>query len=208
MKSNLSNTIISPQRYLGISSQEYLKVEGRNAPSQLKHQGNERFFKVNCHGEDTKITPEQSVAAFFTHVQKTVELNHINNKFLTVAIPNYFTHQEKQALIDSLEISKRSCKHQFGIQLVNESTAVGLDYGFYKKTEFPEKEEEAKNIMFIDLGHSKLSLYVIKFTKNYQKVVYQNHLRQLGCKNFDELMLNFYSELFERSNPNLELSVS
>jgi molecular chaperone DnaK (HSP70) len=61
--------------------------------------------------------------------------------------------------------------------------------------------------MFVDFGHSKLSLYVIKFTKNYQKVVFQSHLRQVGCRNLDEQMLAFYSDLFENSNPNLEISV-
>jgi len=39
--------------------------------------------------------------------------------------------------------------------------------------------------MFVDFGHSKLSVYVIQFTKNYQKIVYQKDLRQLGCKNLD-----------------------
>lgn len=61
--------------------------------------------------------------------------------------------------------------------------------------------------MFVDFGHSKLSLYVIRFTKNYQKVLYHNHLRQTGCKNLDECMLAFYSQLFEKNNPNLEITV-
>lgn len=47
----------------------------------------------------------------------------------------------------------------------------------------------------------------MKFTKNYQKVIYEKHLRQLGCKNIDQLMFNFYAELFEKANPNMELSV-
>lgn len=47
----------------------------------------------------------------------------------------------------------------------------------------------------------------MKFTKNYQKVIYEKHLRQLGCKNIDQLMFKFYAELFEKANPNMELSV-
>ena len=61
--------------------------------------------------------------------------------------------------------------------------------------------------MFIDFGHSKFSIYVIKFTKNYQKVMYQKHLRQFGCKNMDDLMLAFYSQIFEKNNPSLEITV-
>ena len=54
--------------------------------------------------------------------------------------------------------------------------------------DFPEKEEDAPVVLFVDFGHSKLSLYAMKFTKNYQKVIYEKHLRQLGCKNIDKLM--------------------
>lgn len=47
----------------------------------------------------------------------------------------------------------------------------------------------------------------MKFTKNYQKVIYQKHLRQLGCKQLDQLMFQFYADIFEKANPNMELSV-
>ena len=57
--------------------------------------------------------------------------------------------------------------------------------------------------MFIDLGYSKVSLYVIKFTKNYQKVIYQKHIRQFGCKNIDQIMLQFYISMFENANQDL-----
>ncbi len=62
-------------------------------------------------------------------------------------------------------------------------------------------------VLFIDFGHSKLSLYAMKFTKKYQKVLFQKHMRQLGCKNMDQLMFQFYSNLFEAANPNLEIRV-
>lgn len=32
-------------------------------------------------------------------------------------------------------------------------------------------------------------------------------MRQLGCKNMDGLMLAFYSSIFERNNPSLEITV-
>lgn len=82
-----------------------------------------------------------------------------------------------------------------------------MDYGFYKMNEFPEKEENAKTIVFVDFGHSKLSLYAIKFTKHYQKVIYQKHHRQLGCKHLDQLMLQYYADLFDKANPDAEISL-
>ena len=96
---------------------------------------------------------------------------------------------------------------KYGYQLITESTAIGFDYGFYKMKDFPEKEEDAPVVLFVDFGHSKLSLYAMKFTKNYQKVIYEKHLRQLGCKNIDKLMFEFYASLFEKENPNMDVSV-
>lgn len=82
------------------------------------------------------------------------------------------THNERQAVLDSIRIARDGQNKKYGYSLINESTAVGIDYGFYKMNELAEKEEEAKTVLFIDFGHSKLSLFAIKFTKNYQKVVF------------------------------------
>lgn len=89
---------------------------------------------MNCQGQEQKLLPEQVTAAFITKISQVVELNKLNNKFMVFSIPNYFTQQEKQALLNAIEISKLSAKANYGVQLINESTAVGLDYGFYKKS--------------------------------------------------------------------------
>lgn len=48
------------------------------------------------------------------------------------------------------------------LRLINESTAVGLAYGFFRKPELP-REGEPRNVVFIDLGHSKLTVTVASF---------------------------------------------
>ncbi len=120
----------------------------------------------------------------------------MNNKFMVLAVPDYLTHHERKALINVLQIAKETISNNYGVQLVNESTAIGLDYGFYKKKDFKEKEEDAQVTLFIDFGHSKLSAYAIKFTQKYQKVILQHHRRQLGCRDMDALMYQFYSGIF------------
>lgn len=89
---------------------------------------------MNCQGQEQKLLPEQVTAAFITKISQVVELNKLNNKFMVFSIPNYLTQQEKQALFNAIEISKLSAKANYGVQVINESTAVGLDYGFYKKS--------------------------------------------------------------------------
>jgi heat shock protein 4 len=49
-------------------------------------------------------------------------------------------------------------------RLLNESTAIGLDYGIFRKNEL--NAETARNVLFIDFGHSKLSLFLCSFTNS------------------------------------------
>jgi len=50
------------------------------------------------------------------------------------------------------------------IRLINESTAIALDYGMFRKKHLDEKV--AKNVLLIDFGHSKLGLTTCAFLSN------------------------------------------
>lgn len=143
MKSNLANTVISPQRYLGFQYSEYTKEEGKFARCPPKNNGNTISFKVSSQGQDEFLAPEQVTAAFLNQVGSIVELNKLSNKFEVVAVPNYLTHHERKAMIYAISIAKASQKETYGFAVINESTAIGFDYGFFKMNEFPENEEEA-----------------------------------------------------------------
>lgn len=47
------------------------------------------------------------------------------------------------------------------VKIINESIATGLDFGLFKKGEM---SEASKNVAFLDLGHSKLSASLLKFS--------------------------------------------
>lgn len=91
------------------------------------------------HQKREKLLPEQITAAFLTKINEIVQLNKLSSKFLALAVPDYLTHHERKGLMDSLLIARENSTEKYGVQLVNESAAIGLDYGFYKKNEFPEK---------------------------------------------------------------------
>jgi molecular chaperone DnaK (HSP70) len=71
-------------------------------------------------------------ASLLTKIDSTVKLNKLNNKYSVIAVPDYLTHNERKALLDSVNIARESQQESYGYSLVNESTAVGIDYGFYK----------------------------------------------------------------------------
>ena len=58
-------------------------------------------------------------------------------------MPDYWTQGQRQALLNAAQVSKVASGKDYSVKMVNESEAVGLEYGFYKRNEFPEKEEEA-----------------------------------------------------------------
>ena len=154
------------------------------------------LFGVSQQERKEKLSAEQMSAALVTKINQILEMNKMNNKFLVVAVPDYLTYHERKAWLNMLYTAKESSQINYGIQLINESAAIGLDYGFYKKKDFKDKEEDAQVTLFVDFGHSKLSVYAIKFTQKYQKVILQHHRRQLGCRNLDALMYQFYSTMF------------
>lgn len=70
--------------------------------------------------------------------------------------------------MDSIAIANKSSSNKYPVQLINESTAIGYEYGFNRKNEFAE----GKNVLFIDFGHSKIGASLIKFTKTGMKTLY------------------------------------
>lgn len=77
------------------------------------------------------------------------------------------------------------------IRLLNDSTAIALDHYMSHREELTE---EPKNILLVDFGHSKLSLTVVSFCKGKIKVLTQHHERNVGCRDIDILLLEFYRQ--------------
>ena len=66
-----------------------------------------------------KLQAEQVTAAFLTKIDGIVELNKLSNKFMVLAVPDYLTHHERKALLDSLLIARENASSKFGVQLIN-----------------------------------------------------------------------------------------
>jgi heat shock protein 4 len=73
------------------------------------------------------------------------------------------------------------------IRLINESTAIALNYGFFRKADLPEKEP--RFVAFVDLGHSKLTVTIASFLKGKMRIICHKSDRNLGARNMDVLLL-------------------
>lgn len=63
----------------------------------------------------------------------------------------------------------------------------------------------ARYVLFIDFGHSKVSLTTFALTKEKIAVVQQHHDRNLGCRNMDYLVLEYYREIFRKGSGGLDI---
>ena len=79
-------------------------------------------------------------------------------------------------------------------RLFNETSAVALSYGIFRKTEL---SATPKNVVFVDLGHSKLSVFCASFTKDKCQILAEGHARNIGCRNIDWELLKTFAKKFE-----------
>ena len=67
------------------------------------------------------------MAAYFNKLKLIIAKNGIENKEVTVSVPTYLTQAERKAYFDAAKIA------ELNIRLNNDSTAVALDYGLFRK---------------------------------------------------------------------------
>ena len=74
------------------------------------------------------LFPEQVFAAYLNKLKLIIQKNNFDNKTAVIAVPPYFTQFERKAVLDAAKIAELGVN-----RLLNESTAVALDYGMFRK---------------------------------------------------------------------------
>lgn len=130
LKSNFKNTVVSPTRFLGLKTlSEAGRREVETCTCDTKLEGNTLLFKVNTDGREEALTVEQILAAFMTKLSSIVEHNNLDEKLVMLSVPSCLTQMERRALLNAADISGLK-----NVKLVNESVAIGMDYGSFKKS--------------------------------------------------------------------------
>ena len=111
----------------------------------------------------------------------------IGNTDMVLSVPNYFTEQERKALLDATKIARVNV-----VKLMNETSAIALGYGVFRRGELTNN---ARNVCFIDLGHSTASAFVASLTMERMSILNQFHERNLGVRDMDWELLMFYANM-------------
>lgn len=85
-------------------------------------------------------------------------------------------------MLDACEIAGLKC-----LRVINESTAIALQYGFFRKKDLDAKD--ARVVAFVDFGHSKTTITIASFIQGKTKIICHKSDRNLGARDLDWAIL-------------------
>ncbi|GAB1866073.1 Hypoxia up-regulated protein 1 [Camponotus japonicus] len=156
-------------------------------------------FRLN---ENTTYTPEELLAQILHKGKEMAETSaqqKINEAVITV--PGFFNQAERRALIQAAELAGLKV-----LQLINDYTAVALNYGVFGRTEI---NDSAHYILFYDMGASSTTATVVSYqnmktkergfveTNPYVNVLGVGYDRTLGGLEVQIRLQNYLAKEFD-----------
>ena len=142
--------------------------------------------KVTLNGKE--YTPQQVSAMILQKLKADAEAylgEPVTEAVITV--PAYFNDSQRQATKDAGTIAGLNVK-----RIINEPTAASLAYGI-------DKEDDQK-IMVYDLGGGTFDVSIIEMGDGVQEVLATAGNNHLGGDDFDERLLNYMADDFQKTN--------
>ncbi|PWA22797.1 heat shock 70 kDa protein 4a [Gambusia affinis] len=150
-------------------------------------------IKVLYMEEERVFSVEQITGMLLTKLKETAE-SALKKPVVdcVISVPSYYTDAERRSVMDAAQIAGLNC-----LRLMNENTAVSLAYGIYKQ-DLPAPEEKPRIVVFVDLGHSGYQVSVCAFNKGKLKILATAFDSDLGGKDFDDILVNYFCEEFAK----------
>uniref|UniRef100_A0A8C9TX38 Heat shock protein family H (Hsp110) member 1 n=1 Tax=Scleropages formosus TaxID=113540 RepID=A0A8C9TX38_SCLFO len=191
---NSKNTLFNFKRFHGRSFQDpVVQNEKSNVPYDLVPMKNGRAgVEVMYLDKKHEFSTEQLTAMLLTRLKETAEAN-IQKKVVdcVISVPTFFTDAERRCVLDAAQIAGLNC-----LRLMNDTTAVALNYGIYKE-DLPPPEEKPKIVIFVDMGHSAFQVSGCAFNKGKLKVLATAFDPDLGGKDFDQRLVEYFCTDFK-----------
>ena len=185
IKRNMKNTILFPMRFLGLNAgcKEQIDYEQKFTTTKVIEFDNKKLgFEVTQQGVKHTLTIEQIMAYYLTKLARFYENAGITCRDVVLSVPSYLSNVERQAMLDAAEIAGLKC-----LRLINESTAIALQYGFFRKKDLDAKEE--RRVAFVDVGNAKTTITIASFVQGKTKIIIHKSDRNLGGRDFDMAIL-------------------
>ena len=187
---NPENTLFAIKRLIGrkFKDKEVQKDIKQMPFSIIKNSNGDAWVEAR----DEKYAPAQISAMILQKMKETAEA-YLGESVLqaVITVPAYFNDSQRQATKDAGKIAGLDV-----LRIVNEPTAAALAYGLDKK--------ESGTIVVYDLGGGTFDISVLEIGDGVFEVKSTNGDTFLGGEDFDQAIINFLANEFEKDN-NIDL---
>lgn len=157
----------------------------RTIASIKRHMGEN--YTVEIDGK--KYTPQDISAIILSKLKADAEA-YLGEKVseAVITVPAYFSDAQKQATKDAGKIAGLEVK-----RIINEPTAASLAYGL-------DKGEGSQKILVYDLGGGTFDVSILELGDGVFEVLATNGDTHLGGDDFDNALLKFIADSFEKEH--------
>lgn len=179
---NPKNTVYAIKRFMGIPFDKAQKEADRVTYNVINEGG---YPRVNIDGR--KYTPQEISATILQKMKKTAE-DYLGTevKDVVITVPAYFDDSQRKATIEAGQIAGMNV-----LRIINEPTAAALAYGV-------DKANKDMNIVVYDIGGGTSDVSILNFGGGVFEVISTNGDSHLGGEDFDQAIVNYLVEEFEK----------
>ncbi len=175
----------SGERMIGqVAKRQSITNPDRTVSSIKRHMGTN--YKVDIDGKS--YTPQEISAMILQKMKSDAEAylgTSVTDAVITV--PAYFTDAQRQATKDAGKIAGLNVQ-----RIINEPTAAALAYGMDKETN--------QKILVFDLGGGTFDVSLLEISDGVFEVLATAGNNRLGGDDFDQRIINWMAEKFQREN--------
>lgn len=194
--SNIKNTVGNLKRIIGLNYDDVdFEIEKKffNKVKFVKLEDGKIGIQCRFKNENVTFSAVQLAAMYFDHSKQIIEKEtKLVIKDVTIAVPSWFTQEQRYAVEDAARIAGLN-----PVRIINEITAAGVSYGIFKQ-DLPanDKDTEARNVIFVDIGHSSYTASVAAFKTGEMKILGTGFEKHFGGRDFDMAITNHFIDEF------------
>lgn len=180
------NTIFSIKRLMGKKfKDESVQFDMKWLPYTIK-EGRDGMAVVEVDGKT--LTPQEISATILQKIKADAE-SYLGGAVTraVITVPAYFDDSQRQATKQAGEIAGLEV-----LRIINEPTAAALAYGLDKKN--------AHTIAVYDLGGGTFDISILELGEGVYEVKSTNGDTHLGGDDFDQAIIDYLAEEFEKEN--------